>query len=116
MTSATPDRPRATRSRKNASQPAPSSAEVTCDPQDFAVALGVDPGGDQGVYPDDTACLADLKHQRHQPRRTYSDGTVPVVDTASPPSRVPTSPRRVAVSPDSTLTYVTRDIVDRTRV
>ncbi|COX41470.1 Uncharacterised protein [Mycobacterium tuberculosis] len=33
VTSATPDRPRATRSRKNASQPAPSSAEVTWMPR-----------------------------------------------------------------------------------
>ena len=32
VTSATPVRPRATRSRKNASQPAPSSALVTCSP------------------------------------------------------------------------------------
>ena len=33
VTRATPDRPRAVRSRKNPSHPAPSSAEVTCRPR-----------------------------------------------------------------------------------
>lgn len=31
--------------------------------QDFSVALGVDPRGDQGVHPDDAAVLAHLEHQ-----------------------------------------------------
>ncbi|CKP46442.1 Uncharacterised protein [Mycobacterium tuberculosis] len=33
------------------------------DAQDLSVALGVDAGGDQGVHPDDAACLAHLEHQ-----------------------------------------------------
>ncbi len=36
------------------------------DAQDLSVALGVDAGGDQGVHPDDAACLAHLEHQRRR--------------------------------------------------
>ena len=32
--------------------------------EDLSVALGVDPGGNQGVYPDDSADFTDLERQR----------------------------------------------------
>ena len=63
VTSLTPARPRAVSDRRNVSQPAPSSAVVTSMPEDFAVALGVDPDRDQGVHVDDPSVLADLEHQ-----------------------------------------------------
>ena len=64
VTSATPDRPRATRSRKNASQPAPSSARGDLQAEDLAVPVGVDPDRDQGVHVHHPATFADLEHER----------------------------------------------------
>jgi hypothetical protein len=40
-----PVKPQAVRSRKNSSQPAPSSLVVTLQAEDLAVPVGVDPGG-----------------------------------------------------------------------
>ena len=64
MTSATPDRPRATRPRKNVSQPASDSAEQTSQAEDLAVPVSVDAGRDQDVDVDHPAALADLHRQR----------------------------------------------------
>jgi hypothetical protein len=56
-------RSRASGSRKNASQSASSSPEVTWTGEDVAVALGVDAGGDQAVHVDHAAVLAHFQHQ-----------------------------------------------------
>jgi hypothetical protein len=76
VTSRTPDRPRALRSRKNASQPAPSSLVVTWTPRISRCPCcrqGVDPGRHQRVHRHHPAALADLQHQRvggHERERT----------------------------------------------
>ena len=63
VTSATPVRPRAVRSRKKPSQPAPSSAELTCSPRISRCPSPVHAGGHKRVDVDDPATLADLQHQ-----------------------------------------------------
>lgn len=56
-------RPRATRSRKNPSQPAPSGG-AHLQPKDLPVAVTVDAGGDQGLHRHDPPALTDLQHER----------------------------------------------------
>ena len=64
VTSATPDRPRATRSRKNASQPAPSSAEVTCRPRISLWPSALTAVASRAWTLIDAPALAHLQHQR----------------------------------------------------
>ena len=56
-------RPRATRSRKKANQPAWVSLVAVWIAEDLPVPLGVDAGGDHDRDLDDPAVLADLHHQ-----------------------------------------------------
>ena len=74
MTSCTPDRPRAASPRKNASQPAPSSAVATSRPRISRLPSGVDAGRDQGVHVHRPAALADLLGQGVDPHERVRPG------------------------------------------
>ena len=63
VTSLTPFRPRAVRSRKNCNQPAPSSAVVTLMPRTSRYPSTLMPGGDQCVHPGNPATFPDLEDQ-----------------------------------------------------
>jgi hypothetical protein len=63
VTSRTPVRPRAVRSRKKASQPAPSSLVVTWTPRISRCPSALIPGRHQAVHRHDAAALADLEDQ-----------------------------------------------------
>ncbi|GAA3228032.1 hypothetical protein GCM10020256_39880 [Streptomyces thermocoprophilus] len=67
MTSWTPDRPRAIRERRKASQPGAVLGGGDVQAEDLAVAVGVDADRDQGVDVDDAAALADLLGERVDP-------------------------------------------------
>lgn len=67
MTSWTPDRPRAIRERRKASQPAPVLGGGDVQAEDLAVTVGVDADRDQCVDVDDPAAFADLLGERIDP-------------------------------------------------
>jgi hypothetical protein len=71
-----PGQARATRSRKNPNQPAPDSAVATADPEDLAVPVGVDAGGDHDRNLDDPTALADLDRQRVRGHEQVRAGSV----------------------------------------
>jgi len=73
ITNATPDKPRATNERKNASQPAPSSDDDV-DTKDFSLPVGIDRSRDQGVHVHRPPALTDLLGQRVDPHEGVRAG------------------------------------------